>query len=298
MTQAQPNQSRRRLHAHAGSLHDLLSIIEKAVDASSLMTPWAQVESVLGQSNSADTLSKAKSLMEAHHYSGVPLLWEGQVKGIYCRHDPTRGPQFESVRPQQFVEPELGLIDLIRRMRDRQKVVVCVGTQTAPLGWLTYADFSKRPFRVLLFVIVAEVEFLLAEALDRAHSDDSWIDLLPNPGDSSDDARRELQCRKNQAAQWDVTMPLTTFAEIGHLIAAAGGSSLVRAMLDEEDGLGDSLKSLPDLRNRVAHVVKPVVAGPAAIKSVAGQIDQMLAWIKKWSERLESATPGGSDNSD
>jgi hypothetical protein len=92
--------------------------------------------------------------------------------------------------------------------------------------------------------------------------------------------------RKAAAKSWDTTMPLTTFAEIRHLIEAVGASSKAIDRLGENGEIADKLKSLPDLRNRVAHVVKPIVAGPAKIKSVANQIDLLLGWVDCWSTPL------------
>ncbi|MDD5720619.1 MAG: hypothetical protein PHQ53_13125, partial [Candidatus Krumholzibacteria bacterium] len=141
------------------------------------------------------------------------------------------------------------------------------------------------PFRVLLFTIVAEVEYLLATTLDRIHPDDSWIDLL-QPTEDRPDPKAELLERKRNACSWDTTMPLTTFAEIGHLIEAVAASPQAIEMLGETGTIADELKSLPDLRNRIAHVVKPVVQGPSEIAKTAKQIDLLLGWIGRWSKRL------------
>jgi hypothetical protein len=77
-------------------------------------------------------------------------------------------------------------------------------------------------------------------------------------------------------------MPLTTFAELGQLVYVARHSKIVRDFLQITNE--SELRSLSDFRNRVAHVVKPIIAGPKHISSVANQVETMLAWIKSWDE--------------
>jgi hypothetical protein len=283
--------SRARLHEHPGSLTDLIAVIGHQLTASSLMTPWEEVATIAGEANTRELKEQATELMDRHQFSGVPMVWNEQVRGVYVRHEPDQPPRFQGVRPEHFVGPQVRIVDLVRHMRDTQKVVVGVGAAEAPVGWLTYADFSKRPSRVLLFTIVAEVEYLLACALDIAHPDDSWIDLVPASEDPRRDFREELLQRRREAVGWDVNMPLTTFSEIGHLIRAASNSPAVLEMLGEGEDLAVQLLTLPELRNRIAHAVRPVIAGPKQIGVVADQLDRLLGWIAKWPERLNARRP-------
>ena len=234
--------------------------------------------------------------MNRHQYSAVPVVWSSCVIGVYLRHDPGRTPNFEGIRPKHFVDAKLGLLELIRRMRDTQKIAVGIGSSESPVGWLTYADFSKRPFRVLLFALMAEIEYLLAHALDLAHPDGSWLDLLNRGDGEARDDRKELLKRQQEAKHWDATMPVTTFAEIGHLIHAIPASEQALSLLGETSEVANQFMSIPDLRNRVAHVVRPVVAGPKQISSVAKQIDQMLEWTQRWSDNLSAAPTGKGAN--
>lgn len=281
------------MHEHSGSLHDLLAVIEGRLTATSLMTPWVQVACVSAEANSRETRDRAKSLMDTYCYSGVPMTWSDEVRGAYLRHDPSGAIQFKGIKPFHFVSPDLGLVDLARHMRDKQLIVVGVGSAQSPDGWLTYADFSKRPFRVLLFAIVAEVECLLAHALDTAHPDDSWETLLPSNPSSDRDERAELLRRQNEAKSWDVTMPLTTFADIGHLVRVIPQSPATLALLGETSDIANQLLTVADLRNRVAHVVRPVIQGPKQISVMANQIEMLLGWINKWSSRLASSSDAG-----
>ncbi len=267
------------MHEHVGSLHELVGWLETGLATRSIMTPWADVDCVEVRDTAAAT-----ALMDAHRYSGVPLVCpeSGRVLGMYVRGQPGGPAVFDAVQAEHFVEPSLGLVALIRLLRDTKKFVVGVGSAESPLGWLTYADFSKRPFRVLLFAIVAEVEYLLAAAIDRAHPDDTWVHLVP-------ESAPELLRRMADAEHWDVTMPLTTFTDIGHLVSVVGQSPEVRALLNARHDIADKLRSLSQVRNRVAHVVRPVVPGPGQIASVARQIELMLGWISGWTARLAEA---------
>lgn len=293
MSSIKNNISRLSMHEHSGSLHDLLAVIGGSLTACSLMTPWDQVACVSAEANGPEARDRAKCLMDTFYYSGVPMTWSGEVRGAYLRHEPNGVPRYEGTKPSHFVGADLGLVDLARHMRDNQLIVVGVGSAQSPLGWLTYADFSKRPFRVLLFAIVAEVECLLAHALDTAHPDDSWAALLPSNPASDRDERAELLRRQNEAKGWDVTMPLTTFADIGHLVRVIPQSPATLALLGETPDIANQLLAVADLRNRVAHVVRPVIQGPKQIGVVANQIDMLFAWINRWSSQLAPNNDAG-----
>lgn len=287
----QRNNSRAKLHEHAGSLHDVIDLLSSKLTTESIMTPWSVVDCVETSANGREAKPHAAELMKRHEYSAVPIVRAGEVVGTFVRHKPGIEPTFESLQPGHFVGADMGLIQLIRHMRDAGRIAVGVGSAEQPLGWVTYADFSKRPFRVILFTIVAEVEYFLASGLDATYADGGWARLLladkkPNRGSVG-----ELLVRRLEAAHWDVTMPLTTFAEIGHLIQAVEASPELLKLLDISEEAIDRLRSIPELRNRVSHVVRPVVAGPKQIAAVANQIDLMLEWIDRWSKRLAD-TPG------
>jgi hypothetical protein len=283
--------SRNTIHEDSGSLRDLLATLQSQLPAASIMTPWSQVQKVQAESNGRETKARARALMDQNQFSAIPMVWSDRVIGVYARRDPMRDPGYEALRPEHFVESNIALIDLIHHMRDCDKVVVGVGSADRPAGWLTYADLSKRPFRVLLFAIMAEVEYLVARSLDVAYPDDSWIELLGGD-DSVRNDQASLRRSKEDALHWDVKMPMTTFANIGQLTHALAASSRALAILGESDQIADSLRSISELRNRVAHAVKPVVDGPGQIKGVADQIDLMLRWITSWTASLAAAAPG------
>jgi hypothetical protein len=295
MNTPEDTKPRKRAHEHAESLRNFLDHIQSSARVESVMTPWTMVDFVEAESVDKAVKFRAKDLMDRNHYSGVPLLWIGEYRGMFVRNNPSGTPRFERPKADHFVERTLGLIELIRQLRDTQRVVVGVGTPLRPSGWLTYADLSKRPFRVLLFALVAEVEYLLAEVIDRVFPDDDWPKVLLADDGFSRESVGELLVRRVEAAHWDVVMPLTTFAEIGHLAGVVGASRQVQAFLGVNETVKNQLKSLSELRNRVAHVVRPIVAGPSQISGVANQIDLMLGWIDTWSDRLITARAQDGD---
>ena len=268
------------------SFDAFLTNLHSLANAASIMTPWDKVKSVEAIKVNRTIRTQAKRLMHSHHFSAVPLVWKNELTGVFIRNRPTHGPRYERVNENHFEPPKIGLIPLIRDMGATKRFVVAIGTATSPVGWLTYADFSKRPFRVLIFSIISEVEYLLAAAINRIYPKDEWIKLFTPGADFRVKSIDELRKRQHAAQHWDVTMPLTTFAEIGHLAAVAGMSTDVRKLLGESENLNDQLKSFSELRNRVAHVVRSVVAGPSGISGVANQIDLMLGWTDRWSSKL------------
>jgi hypothetical protein len=169
--------NRRRLK-HAGSLKQLIEILQSCASSTSIMTPWNSVHAIDAPSNSRDARERTHLLMNEHQYSGVPLVHLGRILGVYMRHNATAMPRHQAATPSLFFDPESGPLELLKHMCDTSRIAVALGSANRPVGWVTYADFSKRAFRVLLFAIIAEVELLLATAIDVAYPDDSWVTLL------------------------------------------------------------------------------------------------------------------------
>lgn len=284
-TASSPPDRRRLMHEHAGSLHDLLKHLHEGFPCSSIMTPWDQVRCVDGQEDGPPAQGMARSLMEANEFSAVPLVTDRRVYGMYRRDDPRGAIVFEDAHPEQFFTADNDVISLLFEMKERSRFAALLGAESDPIGLVTYADFSKRPARVILFALVSEVEYFLARAIDEVYPDDTWVDLIEPLDDEERHPRDVLLERKRVAKSWDTTMPLTSFAEVGHLARVVEGSNAVRELLSEDDRFPRRLKSLPDLRNRVAHAVKPIVAGPRLVKSVAGQVALMLKWIERWEQQ-------------
>lgn len=282
---------RHAMHEGVCTFHDFITRFRKVLPCRLIMTPWDEVKTVDRQGDRAGEKKSAQTLMDENSFSSLPVVEEGELRGLYIRLDPNGKTEYENTKGDHFFPYEKDVLSLLRHMWDTQRFAVLLGDSDNPQGLVTYADFSKRPARVILFAVVAEVEYLLARAIDRVHPDDGWLALLDEHGGNPG---KDLAQRKEDAKHWDTIMPLTTFAEIGHLVGVVERSQEVVRLLGEDDRLPTRLRSLPDLRNRVAHVVKPVIAGPKQIKSVASQVDLMLGWIERWEDRLLTDQREGS----
>lgn len=275
--------STRLLHDHNAGFDALLADLASRVTCASIMTPWSDVERVVGE-HGRETKEHATRVMDAGRYSTVPLTDDaGHLRGRYIRWTPEGSIAFEHAQAHHFAPAGADAFSLLARMAEHNQMAICVGDVSGPLGWITFADFSKRPFRLLLFAIVSEVEYLLARAIDEQHPHDGWLELasaLPAH------ERQELGVRREEARDWDALMPLTTFADIGHLVRVAYASPAVRERLDLAAGESDRLRAISDLRNRVAHTVRPVVAGPGAIQTLAATVRMLRELIARWSVRL------------
>ncbi len=275
------------MHEGVCTFAEFLTRFRRVLPCQLIMTPWKEVQGVRG-ANGREVKEQATELMNTHQYSCVPLTKNNTVEGLYLRFNLEDQPEYKGAEPSHFYRSDRDVISLLRHMRDEERIAIVVGDAENPEGLVTYADFSKRPARVILFAVVAEVEYLLARAIDRVHPDDGWLELIEETDKHGRNPREELAQRKASAKQWDSIMPLTTFAEIGHLVGVVERSQDVVRLLGEDDKLPSRLRSLPDLRNSVAHVVRPVIAGPKRIKTVANQVDLMFQWIERWEKRLAS----------
>ena len=279
---------RHAMHEGVCTFHDFLTRFRQVLPCQLIMTPWAEVKTVKRQEDRAEETNTARAMMDADSFSGLPVVENGDLKGLYLRFKPGEAIQYENTKADHFFPCDRDVLSLLRHMRDGERVTVLLGNPTKPRGLVTYADFSKRPARVILFAVVAEVEYLLARAVDKLHPNDKWLDLLSSAGSDANKAHKALTKWKEKADHWDATMPATTFAGISHLITAVKHLDGMEHMLDEDCGLSDRLRELPSLRNRVAHAVKPVIAGPGEIKTVADQVDLMFEWIDRWETQLSS----------
>ena len=274
--------TRHLLHDHLAGFDALLSDLAARVTCESIMTPWCDVECVVG-SHDRQTKERAMALMDRGRYSSVPLIDDaGRVHGRYIRWTPEGATAFENLQPHHFARPHMDAFSLLACMAEHRQIAMFVGDASdsgPPAGWITFADFSKRPFRMLLFAIVSEAEYLLARAIDQKHPRDGWLEFA---GALSEAERAELIKRRNEAREWDALMPLTTFAEIGDLVRVACASPAVCARLGLSAGDSDRLRMIADLRNRVAHTVRPVVAGPGAIQTTAAQVRLLRELIERW----------------
>jgi len=270
-----------------GSFQHVVDCISREMTVSSIMTPWDKVDFAHGDTDTPQAKAEADAYIDNNYYSGVPLFESGLVHGVYLRLGLKENTVFHSAEESYFVPSNIGLFDLLGRLRNTGHMIAIVGSQNDPGGWVTYADFGKRPFRVLLFVLVAEVEYLLATALEVTHPNNSWVELIKEKKH-----RNKLEKEKERAEHWDVCLPLTTFANLEHLIIALGESPATIDLLGETASVIDKLDDIRKLRNRVDHVVKPVIAGPKCIAEVAGHVDLMLQWSQKWPTRLAAVTEG------
>lgn len=276
------------MHEGVCTFGDFLTRFRRVLPCQLIMTRWESVITVNRQGDRGQEKASAQALMDENSFSSLPVVEHGELHGFYLRHKPHGKIEYENAKADHFFPSEDDVISLLRHMRDNTRFAVLLGDRNNPRGLVTYADFSKRPARVILFAVVAEVEYLLARAIEMVYPDDGWLELVEETDEHGRKPREELAQRKANAKHWDSIMPLTTFAEIGHLVVVVERSQDVVRLLGEDDTLPRRLRSLPDLRNSVAHAVRPVIAGPKRIKSVANQVDLMFQWIDRWEKRLAS----------
>jgi hypothetical protein len=124
MSSRRPSRAVTRTHEHAASLRSFLQSFYQTANAASIMTPWPEVKSVAAQSVDSAVKARAKDLMDSRHFSAVPLVWESELTGVFIRNGPNDSPRFERAKQDHFVDPQIGLIDLLRGMRNSEWFVV------------------------------------------------------------------------------------------------------------------------------------------------------------------------------
>jgi hypothetical protein len=96
------------------------------------------------------------------------------------------------VGPGDLVSADMPISDLIEKMVRRPFVLVLTGDRVKSL--VTRADLNLMPVRMMLFTVIAQVEMLMGDAIERVYPDDSWIERLSERQRSEVERLHALKC--------------------------------------------------------------------------------------------------------
>jgi len=225
--------------------------------------------------------------LEKSGYDYAPVRNRGSIIGLIetwqLRAKLNDRPELEA-SDQAIAHPQIssnisidGLLDGMSRMRvalvTRGSDAEHHGERASVLGLITTADLNQRPLRTALYRILAWLEEELAQLIGRHFPDPpSWLKIL------SVDHRAPLIGYWELSKQEGVDISPIAWTTLPQLLKIVGASKDLRHALGFETGNSfDKCKgSIPDLRNRVMHPVRPLIRAFTDVPNVRATLQAMV----------------------
>lgn len=143
-------------------------------------------------------------------------------------------------------------------------------------GLVTYADFDKRPVRLLLYALFAEMESNLIQAMRKAQNDNYWLDKL-NHGQKGQ-IERYYEDRKLA----DTNLSRVECFGLPQVFQAIKSEAEWRKILGLERTDYDSFtEHLVRLRNEVSHQGLDIALTPNDLEDLLQTKDELIKLLRK-----------------
>jgi len=206
--------------------------------------------------------------------AGIPIgiLPVGAAKGLLSQSSPLRSTDPEILHG--CIETNASLNQLLGALEEADAVLLRDTDDADYHGLLTLSDLNRHGFRSVLYGVLAELEAVLARMVEISFTNPwDWLEKL------NEDAQVRLLGSWQLAQRRNVDIgPLAscTLTELLRITATFEGLRLAagfraRAQFDKAFG------SLPDLRNRVMHPVRPLILKRADVES----LNQTMAAVRQ-----------------
>jgi hypothetical protein len=143
---------------------------------------------------------------------------------------------------------------------------------SSDFAFLTISDLNKHPFRAVLYPILLELEASLAELIDRLLPDPwKWIPTLSDRSQISIVGEWELEKRHGVE-----TYPITS-CTLADMFTVLGNVEELHRLLgfSSKSECKKLCGSIPGLRNRVMHPVRPLILTPHDVKTLHQDIERV-----------------------
>jgi hypothetical protein len=210
-------------------------------------------------------------------FDHIPVKEKGRVVGVLERTLKTRvgsvAQHMRSLDDSILVSAEEPLPKFLPTLKQSSYRLVVNGPEIR--GIVTLSDVAKLPVRLLAFTLVTHLEVLLADKIQKEHSDDAiWLSLL-HPKQ-----RKTVEGRLKKRKQENLHLFPLEVTDLSHKITVVGK---LRGATDFEQQLEPIVK----LRNSLDHASDFV--------EVCGGLNgflERLALVEHWIEALEHDTNG------
>jgi hypothetical protein len=189
--------------------------------------------------------------------SPLGMVRTGRLRRLHERGEPLR-PDTRRIIRRAFVPPRIPLDRLLEALEASPAVIVRE-EGGEPRGLFAMSDLNRHEFRSLLYPMLAELERRLVSGIEHSFLDRfglDWVKCLPTYRQIAIHGGWEL-ARRNRIE----TTPVAC-ASLSDLLKAAEHHDAVRESIVEESRTkwGKRAKRINDLRNRVMHPARPLIA--------------------------------------
>jgi hypothetical protein len=151
-------------------------------------------------------------------------------------------------------------------------------------GFITRSDFNKHPARAHFYLLLADIEIVLAALVVREVPDlDAALGILA-PGEA-----RKIRRRFARDSAAGTEVDLAAAMDLGHLLIVAATVDVLRGALevDRMPSWADWVVELVEFRNAVMHPTKEFLGRHRSLADIIAVED----WVKHALERLRGAIP-------
>jgi len=206
-------------------------------------------------------------------FDQIPTTNAGKIVGVLERDSGIQRKLDDSL----LVSADDSLPGFITSLERQSYRLVLDGTGIK--GIVTRSDLLKPPVLVLAYSLIAQLEILMNNAIERKYSDsDAWLSLLPSQ------AQKLIDARKRKLRAQNLLLSGIELADFTHK------AKIVRRCLPAERDFAVDLEKLKKLRDDVAHVHEIVRTG-AELHSLVDRLETATLWINALS-RLEESGRG------
>jgi hypothetical protein len=214
--------------------------------------------------------------LEAHHYDQAPVVdVAGNTIGVLdiaaARARMGEHRDLEETDPaieRRCLPVDCAVESILEIMSEAAGVLVEEEAGTY-YGLLTASDLNRHRFRSILYGAFAELESLLARLADMTFPDPwEWLSRL------GDDAQARLVGYWELGRRRNVDIGPLAACTLTELLKIVAHEEALRTMLGwhSRQQFDKSTGSLPDLRNRVMHPVRPLILGREEVSRLAASV--------------------------
>lgn len=193
-----------------------------------------------------------------------------------------------TIEPNKLVSANSRVVDVLVKILNERFYFVLTISDIA--GLVTYADFDKRPVRVLLYLLFSELETGLLSLMRTQNRDPSyWLSKLETTSEGRCGiVKRHHKRRKSQNVGLD---ELDCFSLIDIFLAVRADSKFLSS-------LGDSLddyEELNDLRDQVSHSGLDIAASISRLDQLIGSKRRLFELLDRISSTQQQGSSHASD---
>ena len=260
-----------------------LKKVTNLLQAYLIMTPWNRIVSFDPNENAQLAFLTMSNASENIDYA--PIMKEGAIIGYVNRKDlagikgKTCEELAEEVAANNKISPALSLENTLKRLA--YEPFLFVAKDGRPRGIITRADVNKRAFRTLFYIVFSELESQLVDLIQAMLPCEKHLKLLSE--ERAKDVLYNYWRAKTGNVETSVEQYLS-FSDIMHIILKSKDMLVWSLLGCTSKKQAENLTSLIDLRNRVMHSTRSLLAGEDSILHLLQQYEQIWDLLENLQE--------------